>query len=145
MFDRSTVQERLKKLEEQLILLREVQQVGKEKFLADPREHVYALHLLQTAIQAMIDIGTHLISGLNLGRVETYRDIARLLSQRGIIPEEFRPKFESMIGLRNLIIHEYLKIEFEKIYTILQDNLEDLTEFAKHIQGFLTQNDGGGG
>ncbi len=139
MFDRNTVQERLKKLEEQVILLREVQRVSKEKFLADPREHVYALHLLQTAIQAMIDIGTHLVSGLNLGRVETYRDIARLLVEGGIIPEQFRPKFESMIGLRNLIIHEYLKIELERIYAILQDNLEDLVEFAQHVEIFLAR------
>lgn len=85
----------------------------------------------------MIDIGTHLISGLNLGRVETYRDIARLLMQGGIIPEGLRPKIESMIGLRNLIIHEYLKIELEKIYAVLQDHVQDLTEFAKRIEEFL--------
>ena len=79
MFDQAIVRERLKKLEEQLTLLRQLQSVPRERFITDPREHVYALHLLQTAIQAIIDIGTHLVSGLNLGHLEAYRDIARVL------------------------------------------------------------------
>ncbi|MCS7198324.1 MAG: DUF86 domain-containing protein [Candidatus Bipolaricaulota bacterium] len=91
MFDKAIVQERLKKLEEQLVLLRELQQIPQEQFIANPRDHIYALHLLQTAIQAVIDIGTHLIVSLNLGRLEAYRDVARLLAQGKIIPEDPKP------------------------------------------------------
>lgn len=80
MFDRAIVQERLKKLEEQLVLLRELQRVPKEQFIINPRDYVYAFHLLQRAIQAVIDIGTHLVASLNLGRLEEYRDVARLLA-----------------------------------------------------------------
>lgn len=137
MFDRTIIQERLKKLEEQLTLLRELQRVPQEQFIVNPRDHVYALHLLQTAIQAVIDIGTHLVASLNLGRLEEYRDVARLLAQEKIIPEDLHPKLEKMIGLRNLIIHEYLRIELDKIYQIIQHNLDDLMGFAKHIQAFL--------
>lgn len=139
MFDKAVVQERLKKLEEQLALLRELQSVPSEQFIANPRDHVYALHLLQTAIQTIIDIGTHLVASLNLGRLEEYRDVARLLAQEKIISENLRPKIEKMIGLRNLIIHEYLRIDIGKLYQVLQHNLEDLAQFARHITDFLEQ------
>lgn len=143
MFDRAIVQERLKKLEEQLVLLRELQRVPPEHFITNPRDHVYALHLLQTAIQAVIDIGTHLVASLNLGRLEEYRDVARLLAQEKIIPEDLRPKMEKMIGLRNLIIHEYLRIDLDKVYQIIQRNLDDFKEFAEHIQAFLERSSNG--
>lgn len=143
MFDRAIVQERLKKLEEQLVLLRELQRVPKEQFVTNPRDYVYALHLLQTAIQAVIDIGTHLVASLNLGRLEEYRDVARLLAQEKIIPEDLRPKMEKMIGLRNLIIHEYLRIDLDKVYQMIQRNLDDFTEFAEHIQAFLERSSNG--
>ncbi len=87
-----------------------------------------------------MDIGVHLVSTLNLGRLEEYRDVAKLLARGRIIPEDFRPKCEKMIGLRNLIIHEHLKIELDKIYQILQENLEDLVEFAQHVEVFLERN-----
>jgi uncharacterized protein YutE (UPF0331/DUF86 family) len=142
VFDQAIVRERLKKLEEQLTLLRQLQSVPRERFIADPREHVYALHLLQTAIQAIIDIGTHLVSGMNLGRLEAYRDIARLLVQEQIIPADLGPKLEKMIGLRNLIIHEYLRLDLERIYQIVHSELEDLAQFAQHITEFLEKTQG---
>lgn len=41
-----------------------------------------------------------------------------------------------MAGLRNILIHEYFKIDLERIYQHLQ-NLEDFRTFQKHIIKFL--------
>jgi uncharacterized protein YutE (UPF0331/DUF86 family) len=49
-------------------------------------------------------------------------------------------KTSSRIGLRNLIIHEYLEIDYEQIYRIIQEDLEDLTTFAEHVEKFLEAN-----
>jgi uncharacterized protein YutE (UPF0331/DUF86 family) len=127
----------LAKIEEQLVLLRGVQKVNKEKFIEDPREHVYASHLLQVAIQCAIDIGSHIVSGLNLGRVEEYKDIAELLHKEGVIPKILAEKLRKMIGLRNLLIHEYLTINLGRLYQIIQENIGDLEEFAKYIEEFI--------
>jgi len=48
-----------------------------------------------------------------------------------------------MIGLRNLIIHEYLRIDLDKVYQMIQRNLDDFTEFAEHIQVFLERSSNG--
>ena len=138
--DRVIVERRLKKLEEQIVLLRELQEVDRERFLDDPHQHIYALHLLQTAIQCILDIGAHLVAALNLGRVDEYRDIAKRLVQGGIVLSDFQRTLERMIGLRNLIVHEYLDIDYEQIYRIIQEDLEDLATFAKHIEEFLEAN-----
>ena len=41
---------------------------------------------------------------------------------------------------RNLLIHEYLEIDLERLYRIIQEDLEDLSEFAEHIKDFVGEN-----
>lgn len=137
MLDLDTIKSRLAKIEQQLLLLRDVQRVDRDKFIAEPREYVYASHLLQVAIQCLIDIGTHTVSGLNLGRVEEYKDIAKLLHRKGIIPEGLAERLQRMIGLRNLLIHEYLTIDLGRLYQIIQEDIGDLEEFAKYIKELI--------
>jgi len=133
VLDTSTIKERLKKIEEQVTLLREVQKVEKEEFIEDPHHHIYALHLLQTSIQALIDIGSHVVAGLNLGQVEEYKDIPKFLHKGKIIPKDLAKKVGKMIGLRNLIIHEYLAVDLDKVYEVIQKGLDDLEEFTRCI------------
>jgi len=140
VFDPDTIKSRLAKFEEQLVLLREVQKVDRERFIEDPKEHVYAAHLLQTAIQCIIDIGSHIAASLNLGPVERYREIADRLLQGGTISKHLAQKLEQMIGLRNLLIHEYLEIDLERLYSIIQEDLEDLSEFAEQVKNFIEAN-----
>jgi len=140
VLDRDTIKSRLAKLEEQLVLLSEVQKVDKERFIKDPKEHIYASHLLQIAIQCVIDIGSHIVSSLNLGHVEEYRDIVEHLVRGGIIPKDLAEKLRKMIGLRNLLIHEYLEINLERLYRIIQEDLKDLSRFAEHIEEFIELN-----
>lgn len=140
MLDLDTIKSRLAKLEEQLVLLRDVQKVDRERFIEDPKEHIYASHLLQIAIQCIIDIGSHIVANLNLGQVEEYRDIAEHLARGGVIPEDLSKKLQKMIGLRNLLIHEYLEIDLERLYRIIQEDLADLSEFAEHIKNFVEEN-----
>jgi uncharacterized protein YutE (UPF0331/DUF86 family) len=42
-----------------------------------------------------------------------------------------------MVGLRNILVHEYGKIDRKKVYGVLTHNLEDLEEFKKQIMRFL--------
>ncbi len=57
---------------------------------------------------------------------------------RAIVQERLK-KIEKMIGLRNLIIHEYLRLDLGKIHQ--RGNLEDLTQFAQCITEFLEKSE----
>ena len=43
---------------------------------------------------------------------------------------------EPMVGLRNILVHEYIKIDPKQIYQHLQ-NLDDFRTFQKHIVKLL--------
>ena len=80
----------------------------------------------------MIDISCHLVSEHNLGNAETYAECIRVLGETDIISTEMVNTLMSMAGLRNILIHEYVNIDMNKLYKMLQD-LDDLKEFSKII------------
>ncbi len=137
MLDTATVRSRLAKLESYLALLTEVEGVEEGVFAATPQHHLYAAYLLQRAIQCVIDIGTHVVAGLALGRIETYGDVVRLLTREGVLPPESAPRFQRMIGLRNLLIHDYLDVDFRRVHRFIRENQGDFALFAKAILHLL--------
>ncbi|NMB24028.1 MAG: DUF86 domain-containing protein [Firmicutes bacterium] len=64
------------------------------------------------------------------------------LGQQGIIPQSFAERIAPMAGFRNLLVHEYLQINFHQTYDILRNRLEDFRTFASYIVAFLKANEG---
>lgn len=95
---------------------------------------------LQIAVESCIDTATHLASGLSLPGQNTSADVFRLLAQEKIITEELGEKMAKACGLRNILVHQYLKIDYEIVYQVSQKGIEDLREFARQVVGFLEKN-----
>lgn len=92
--------------------------------------------LLET-IQIMIDISCHLVVHHNLGNAETYADCIDLLHQSGYINSDLEKKLKGMTGLRNILVHEYVTIDLDRLYAML-DHLEDFKTFSRSVKQYLT-------
>ena len=68
-----------------------------------------------------------------LGAVEEYRDAIRLLGRSGYLKPDLAQKLIPMAGLRNILVHDYLDVDRDRIYNLLQDCLEDFEQFAIQI------------
>ena len=44
-----------------------------------------------------------------------------------------------MVGLRNILVHEYGRIDRKRIYTVLTTQIRDLEEFQKQLLAYLTK------
>lgn len=127
---------RLEKLKECLEKLKPLSKVSKKEFLSTSGFQDIAERNLQVAIQCLLDMGNHLIAALGLRRPEDYEETFIILSEEGVLPKKFALKIAPMAGLRNILIHEYLKVDLEKIYEHLQ-NLKDFEKFAQTIIVFV--------
>ena len=78
---------RLKKLDEYLTILEKMKRHNKEEFLKNPEFYGSAERFLHLSIEALLDIGNHIIADQNLGEVRWYRDIPEILEKQGIISE----------------------------------------------------------
>ena len=102
-----------------------------------PEHYGSAERFLHLAIEALIDMGSHIVADLGLGVVNWYSDIPSLLSEKGYISSELKNKWISMIGFRNTLVHDYIEIDRRIVYEVLQKNLEDFIETRKVFAEFL--------
>ena len=131
------IRKRLQKLDEYLVILRSLQIYSLEEFLSDPEHYGSAERFLQLAIETTTDIGSHIIADLGLGEVNWYSDIAAILAKKKHISDELREKWIRMVGFRNILVHEYLEIDRQIVYNVLQNNLNDLEELKLVFANFL--------
>lgn len=131
------IRKRLNKLDEYLSILRTIQRYEWEEFIRDPEHYGSAERFLQLAIEAVNDIGSHIIATLNLGTVNWYSDIPAILEEKGYISPVLRERWTRMIGFRNALVHDYLDIDRRIVYEALQGGLEDLEALRAVFARFL--------
>lgn len=88
------------------------------------------------SIQIIIDISCHVVSKYNLGNPETYSECIELLRKFEHIDEELEEKLIGMVGLRNILAHEYTTVKIEKLYQLL-DKLDDIKSFIQRIKPLI--------
>jgi len=137
MVRREVIKRRLKKLDEYLKILTQLQRYSLSDFLTKPERYGSTERFLQLAIETTIDIGNHIIADMNLGDVQWSSDIASILHEKGYLSVEMRETWIKMIGFRNLLVHDYLEIDRKKVHEVLQNNLSDLKSLEKVFAQFL--------
>lgn len=133
----SVLEERLKLLESNVAELSKMAESFTSQELKEEKHKQWALRYgLFESIQLIIDICCHITAKQNLGSTKNYRDCAEALQQFDIIDDALALKIKAMIGLRNILIHEYVAIDEQKLIQYL-DNLDDFRSFAAAIFKYL--------
>lgn len=87
---------------------------------------------LERLVQVSVDIAGRVISKKNLEpSPATMSQTFEILSNHKIIPVELSQRLQKAVGFRNLCVHEYDKINWEIVLTILEKHLEDYKKFGK--------------
>jgi uncharacterized protein YutE (UPF0331/DUF86 family) len=131
------IRRRLQKLDEYLEILRGLQRYDLETFVEEPEHYGSAERFLQLAIENLTDMGNHVVAGLGLGTVDSYRDIPFILAEHGYIDDPMREKWIQMIGFRNVLVHDYLDLDREIVYRVLQRDIEDIVALRYSFAQFL--------
>lgn len=99
--------------------------------------HKATERLLQTSIEACLDIGKHVIAQERFRFPKDNQDVFTVLGEEKVISESLLPRLQDMARFRNLLVHEYAKIDNETVYGILKKRLNDFDEFASAIVAYL--------
>lgn len=91
---------------------------------------------LEVAAQCCIDIANRIIALENALRPTDYYESLLRLGEIGVLPIEFAQRFAPLGGFRNILVHEYLSIEWNIVYDNLQ-RLDDLARFAEYVRQWM--------
>ena len=134
----SGIERRLEKLDICLKKLEPFKAMTKDELLNDPYFQDIIERNLQLATQSIIDIANRIISLEALEKPRDYYEAILILGRAGVLPSDFAQHLAPIAGFRNILVHDYLEIDWDEVYSNLQhlDELDSYMEYVKKwIQG----------
>jgi len=104
----------------------------------DIRQQRFVEHTLQIAIQAALDVASHLVSDARLGEPRTNRELFDLLARGSVISAQLAGTLKNMAGFRNILVHGYQDVDLAIVRDIVEHRLDDLLAFVGVIRRRLT-------
>jgi uncharacterized protein YutE (UPF0331/DUF86 family) len=93
--------------------------------------------LLQLSIETAVDVCSLLVAGLRLGLPGEENDLFEKLADRGVISRPTADLLRRMKGMRNILVHEYGRVDDELIFETVTHRLGDFDTFKREILTFL--------
>ncbi len=129
--------QRLENLEENIATLKTLKKRFSISDITENKLDEWSLRYgIFESIQIIIDISCHISSKYNLGLSKTYVECIENLQKQNYLSKKLSKSLISAIGLRNLLIHEYVRIDIEQLYDFL-DFTDDFAQFIKDIKEYV--------
>jgi len=109
----------------------------REEFLSDRKNPPFLESYLRRALEAVFDIGRHILAKTAGFKEIEYKAIAKQLGEKEIITRELSDMLYMMAGYRNRMVHFYKEISPEELYYIAVSRLKDIERFNKEIVAFI--------
>ena len=90
----------------------------------------FNMHL---AIQNCMDIAAHIISDEGLGVPGSAGEMFFILQENGFLSADLADKMVKAVGFRNLLVHEYQKIDLQRLHKAAEKNVDDLIEYLSAV------------
>lgn len=137
--DREVIEHKLESLRRCLQRVADKCPPNPEMLERDPDlQDIIALNLTR-AVQLCVDIGAHLIAGMEVPPPDTMGQAFDALAKAGVIHENLAMQLKQAVGFRNVAVHNYGEINWTIVHTIARHHLGDFTEFARVIVSRLAR------
>jgi uncharacterized protein YutE (UPF0331/DUF86 family) len=88
---------------------------------------------LQRACEQCIDLANYVIRVRKLGLPKESKESFRLLASSRIIPDDLAKRLEGMVGFRNVLVHEYQRLDVQLMIDVIENRLDELLRFTDII------------
>jgi len=94
---------------------------------------------VEKIIEAVVDLSFIVIKAKNLNIPEEDKEAFDILAEENIISKELSQKLKEAKGMRNILAHEYGKVDDKIVYKSLEELEEDVKEFLKNLEKRKTE------
>jgi uncharacterized protein YutE (UPF0331/DUF86 family) len=131
------IQDRFQDIQQSLERLDQIRALPRDVFLADQDTLDVACYRLLVAIEAALQICFH-ISARRLRRVpEEYAECFAILGEAGVLSKDLSQDLQRIARFRNMLVHVYWKVDYDRVYRIVQEHLNDLRAFVRAVGELL--------
>lgn len=133
----STIENKITSVSKYLKILNDFKKYAREEIEKDFNIRGALERYLYLVVQATIDLSEAVVSIKNFRKPTTLRESFEILEEEKVIPLDLVEKMVKMVGFRNVVAHDYEKIDYDKVYDVLQNRLGDIEEFVSEIKKSL--------
>jgi uncharacterized protein YutE (UPF0331/DUF86 family) len=114
--DRKLIKQKFIDVQPYLKRIKQTLKLSLEEFDKNTDEQLITQRLFEIIYQTILDVCTHISVNSKYGVPESYQDCISNLSRLKILKDIDKRRFQLLMKMRNLIVHQYSKIEW-KYYT----------------------------
>ena len=138
MVDQTLIRRKLADVEQYVGQLAEYGNISAEEYTADWKTQRIVERTLQIAIETCLDVAEHVIADRRLRVPATYAEAFEILGEVGLLDPSLRDAMVRMAGFRNVLVHEYARINPGIVVDVLRHRLHDFGRFRDAALGWLS-------
>lgn len=108
-----------------------------DEFINDRGLQLQGERIFELITLTMLDICTHIISNVNVETPTSYSDCMYSLEKIGILDDNETADYISLIKMRNLVVHQYGRIDQKLLFKALTRLESTFTKFKNKIINYL--------
>lgn len=139
--DNDRILEKIDEMENYLMELEEYLPEQEEDYLNNGLRKRACERAFQLASENLIDICNLIISEKGFGIPASSKDSIMKLAENKILPAPLSSRLEELIGFRNLLVHQYGRIDDSRSFSFLNMELKDFYEFIEIINSYIENKD----
>lgn len=140
MINNAMVKNRIERIEEDLLHLKDFVGFPFDDIAKNYNMHKTVERIIEIIVNHAIDINQHIIVEQGKGHLPfDFKESFLLLTDLGIYPKEFAEKISKSVGLRNILVHEYTRLDEKKFYSSIKDCYKDYTQYCRYIIDYLNK------
>ncbi len=106
--------------------------------LADTHGSIHiAERLVQLMSDTMVDINQHIMRCTGLPFEEDLFSTFTIVAEHGILPHDLAKRLAPITGMRNILVHQYEKLDKDLFLQKTREHLGDIPEYARHVLMYL--------
>ena len=134
--DRTVIESKLRFLKEYLSDLGEYEAIPLQAYRKSKKDQRFVERTLHLACECCMDVAAHIISRMNFREPRDNKDLFEILLENSILTEAVCSAMVKMAKFRNIVVHDYARIDPDIVVGILRKNLGDFKLFAAEILRF---------
>lgn len=138
MSNLAVIETKISHIQKYLKLLERYKEFSQKEIEENPDLKGAVERYLYLAVQAAVDLGETIIAFKEFRRPGTYTDIFYILEEEKFISEDLSEKLVNMTKFRNVIAHDYEKVDFGIVYDALKKRLMDIEKLIKSVKEKLS-------
>ncbi|MBM3260991.1 DUF86 domain-containing protein [Candidatus Kaiserbacteria bacterium] len=140
-FDKNLVETKMADMQAYLAELEPTLALGTREIVHDNFKLHTVERLFQLIVDCAIDINTHIIASSNLPAPDDYQSTFTTIGERGMLPDNFARRIAPSVGLRNLVVHRYGKVDIVRMVDDISHEIGQYRDYLRHIVEYLKKSD----